>query len=301
MKEQSLIFSPTENTQTKVKAINDQDLTKLIEVTSPYFALTNITIETDGYITAEFQTEMTEHEEIPCISLSEVGRHIAILGSLAMAKENPVKEKHYYLACDAWFDRLHSQAIDTKNFKIRAKVLDINKKGGTIHGQLFASDGTLTYNSEVTYATINYKIFERKFRSKYISHIPENKKNPYTQRTLLIFENRTKETFSAYTDTIQPEDCLGHFDNYPAMPVARISGAMFEASGNHYNLLRNSREKYCIKRVEMHANSFIFAGEKAKIETMVVNNSPDNTIIEAHTLNNKDFNHVAVETKCWFY
>ncbi len=301
MKEQSNIIFYSQDTPTKGEKQNKNELTKLIEVTPPYFALKNIIIDKEGYITAGFQIEMTEHEEIPCISLSEVGRHIAILGSLAMAQENPVKEKHYYLACDAWFDRLHSLPIESKNCRIRAKVTDINRKGGTIHGQLFTEDGTLTYNSEVKYTTINYKIFERKFRSKFIKDNPKNKENPYTQKTLINFKNKTKETCTATIDAIEPKDCLGHFDNYPAMPVARISGAMFEASGIHYNLLRNSNEKYCIKRVEMHADSFIFAGENAKIKTTIVNNSPDNTIIEAHTYKNEEFNLKAVETKCWFY
>ncbi|MFT3739757.1 MAG: hypothetical protein QM786_13450 [Breznakibacter sp.] len=277
-------------------------LTKLIDVTEPYFALKNLTWEDDGYLKAEVQIEMTDHFEIPFLSLSEAGRHVAILGSLALAQDNPRKEKHYYLACDAVFDRVHSQAISSGKCYLRAKTLSIDKRAGIVHGQLFSDSGVLTYDAEVRYAIIHHEVFGRKFSSHFVDSEPRCTDNPYARKTPVRMEKQTSENHTGYIDSILRNDCAGHFNHYPALPVARISGAMFELSGDHYNILRNSDSNYCIRRVEMHAESFIFAGEKVKITTEHKEDlSGKGTLIEAHALINPEFDYKAVVTKCWFY
>ena len=79
-----------------------------IDVTPPYFALRNLSplppSPTTGLpaVTGTFTREQVPPpQNANPFCGSELGRHAAILGSVAAAYANPVKAKHYYLALDA--------------------------------------------------------------------------------------------------------------------------------------------------------------------------------------------------------
>jgi 3-hydroxymyristoyl/3-hydroxydecanoyl-(acyl carrier protein) dehydratase len=277
-----------------------EELERLISVSKPYFALKNIKMARNGYLVADLPVEMNDHHEVPSISLSEAGRHVAILGTMALANENPRKEKHYYLATDAVFERVHSDPISDEGCKGIAKVVSINKKEGVVHGRMYSKSNRLTYVAELRYTIIHNRIFERLFGDRRTETESLFVGNPYALRTPIQIKEKTEKYHTAVIERVEKNDCAGHFDNYPALPVARISGAMFDLSGNHYNLLRNSDQRFCIRRVEMHAESFIFAGEKVHISTL---HKPDSsgrgTLIESYAKIDEACR--AVETKCWFY
>lgn len=279
----------------------ENELTRLIEVTPPYYALRNLQFDAEGYLQANVDIEMTDHGEVPCLSLSETGRHVAILGSLALANENPVKEKHYYLACDAVFDRLHNNPVANETLTLRAKVVSINKREGFVQGQLLASNGELVYEAQVRYVIIHHIIFSRKFAKNLLAPDPHFNGNPYANATPLRTVSQNPECHIGYIDVIDRNDCVGHFINYPALPVARISGAMFALSGNHFKQLLGLNRHYSIRRVEMHAESFIFAGEQVKITTQVeIDTKVEGTLVEAYAYASSNIESKAVVTKCWF-
>ncbi len=85
------------------------DISELIDVQRPYYALFDVsapgTLQTTRIgmpVSGKFRTEsaMGREEGIP-IGAGELARHCAVLGSIACAAANPVKQKHYYLAARA--------------------------------------------------------------------------------------------------------------------------------------------------------------------------------------------------------
>jgi acyl-coenzyme A thioesterase PaaI-like protein len=277
-----------------------EELRQYIAVRQPYYALSNITIARDGYLIADVPIEMKDHNEVPGISLSEAGRHVAILGTLALANENPRKEKHYYLATDAMFERTHPEAISEEGCKAIAKVVSLNRKEGVVHGRLYSKSNRLTYNAEVRYAVLHERIFERLFARYEMGTDSLFVGNPYALKTPLRIESHDNKQFTGVIDRVEKSDCAGHFHRFPALPVARIAGAMIDLSGRHYNRLRETDSLFCIRRVEMHAESFIFAGEKVHLNTHCKFGRRDqDTLIEsfAHTGNTDN----AVEMKSWFF
>ena len=63
-------------------------------VTPPYFALHDLA-ECDGWFSKMYlQSSQWDVKMV----LQQSGRHLAIIGSCALARVNPTKEKHYYLA-----------------------------------------------------------------------------------------------------------------------------------------------------------------------------------------------------------
>jgi hypothetical protein len=85
------------------------EIVKLIDVERPYYALFDVTapstLQTARVgmpVSGKFCTESAKgpEEHIP-IGVGELGRHCAVLGSIACAAANPVKRRHYYLAARA--------------------------------------------------------------------------------------------------------------------------------------------------------------------------------------------------------
>ncbi len=63
----------------------------LIEVIAPYFALDSLYFDSDGWLVAKSPVECQSLYEKTLMDASEVGRHLAILGSCFGALANPVK------------------------------------------------------------------------------------------------------------------------------------------------------------------------------------------------------------------
>lgn len=86
------------------------DIIQLIDVQRPYYALfdmAQLAKAKKPTVRGYFLKESRRHEENgDPISGSELGRHSAIMGSVACALANPMKEKHYYLAFGAKSERI---------------------------------------------------------------------------------------------------------------------------------------------------------------------------------------------------
>ena len=157
---ESVGFAPTLNEVSKSKV---EQLRKLISVTEPYYALSNLQIS-DDVLTANMPMELTNHHEYKCMSIAEVGRHMAILGSLAMANANPRKERHYYLATDAYLEKKESEVnAEDGMFLGKVYVDSINKRVGVVNGELYTPKGELHYSIKVQYSILHQTIFDRMF------------------------------------------------------------------------------------------------------------------------------------------
>ena len=99
-----------ERVKTIKEIIND------IDVTYPYYSLRNLQLKGSD-ILATIQAEQPMENEAGTISAAEVGRHLAILGSCALAKDNKPKNKNYFLAYEAQLEvsKSNNSIINTDN------------------------------------------------------------------------------------------------------------------------------------------------------------------------------------------
>src|SRR5688572_30011137 len=94
------------------------DVHSLICVRPPYFAPEDVRANSTG-VEAKGRVQQDPGRGPGPISGAEAGRHLAILGSCALARVNPQVERHYYLASAAELERL-APAAPTAQGKLRA-------------------------------------------------------------------------------------------------------------------------------------------------------------------------------------
>lgn len=257
----------------------DYSVLNYISVTKPYFALQNLRNK-DEYIYADFSTELKNVTEDGSISTPEVGRHMAILGSLALARENPRKEKHYYLATKAHIKCFSENATDQTTFTACVKLESFHRKKGFVSGSVFNKHGDILYTIEVTYMILVSSIFERMFENNKINTPLTFDFNPYINDTKLNDVNLDIETSYANGGVVDKNECIGHFHNYPALPVARLGMAMGNLGSMHFmHLNPNEKKKFKVTFTEIIANQLVFVGEEIKYRTELVDPNPEKGMI----------------------
>ena len=266
-----------------------QDLTietaanELICVSKPYYALQDVKYLSNGKLQATVTVENQHSGETTPISASEAGRHSAILGSLALALENPLPIKHYYLASHAILNRInHTTSTQPSVFAqkviIEAEVLDLDiaAKKGKINATIYTAAGVPILNLVVSYHVFKKDLFSKLFRKRYQEDVLSKSANPYTANTPLYDVTLTKNQMTASLGVIQAEQCLGHFDNYPALPVAILCNAMIRLGGLHVERLTfDNGISYAVRSAILSADGLAFAGQEVTLSSSVMHVDAD--------------------------
>ncbi len=293
-------LNQTEEKQIQKEEICLEDYLKsLIEVTEPYYALTNLSIDEENILKADVNKQLDCDHEVKGMSYSEAGRHLAILGSLALANSNPLKEKHYYLATKAYVKRVYQQAYDEIEHVGYMSTIHFDRKKGIAKGYLNTKTGKKIYTITVEYQVLSGRLFERMFKQhKQVTPCIEGY-NPYRERIPLFDLKTDKESCSATLGVINKDICVGHFDDYPALPVARIAQVLTSIAGIQNNA-SGLQEPMKIKHVILYAKSFLFAGESMSVKSVLESSteSSDENVIDTFAFSNDDTEYSARLT-CW--
>lgn len=249
----------------------------LICVTKPYFALTNFQQLNDGILQAEVTVENLSSSESTLISGAEAGRHLAILGSCVLALENPLDSKHYYLANKAVLKRAKKVKENTHTANpqpivliLQAKVvsLQLDQKFGSVEAKILTQNGDLIFTLNVSYQVLKADLFQKLFKRGYTEIPLTIQENPYTQISNFNDVQYQANILTADIGRICPTKCIGHFDNYPALPIAILCGSLAKLGAMHLKLmLNNDKIVYALREVTMSASRLAFAGEMVYIES----------------------------------
>lgn len=258
----------------------EAQLTTLICVSKPYYALQDLQQLEDGKLQAEINVQNLTHGETTLISGSEAGRHLAILGSCALALENPIKSKHYYLANQAFISRgKHDEAILTAEplqairLILHAKVvfLDLAKKCAKVDCSIRTPEGELIFHLEVAYQVLKEELFQKLFRKGYIAHYEATPINPYTKTVEIEVTSFEDGILSGKLGVISADQCVGHFNHYPALPIAILSGGLSKLAAMHLKIMfKNTGLKYALKRSTLSASRLAFAGEEVFLHSTFI-------------------------------
>jgi len=219
----------------------ERDIQTKIDVSRPYYALQNERVVLDKNsklvqgIACDAHIEMPHGREDGTLTAAEAGRHMAIAGSVASAMIQPKDGKFYYLALEAKMSRFVSSATNSGDYKyasIFAKCTDMAPKTRSCSSEIIleVNPDEDAWFLQVSYVMIPMKVFRKLYGEADMDTISrmEETESPYTNFSglpnvvQLKKGTRTDSSITCHTTLPppRPEDCLGHFDKNPALPIA---------------------------------------------------------------------------------
>ncbi|KAM0802609.1 hypothetical protein BDR22DRAFT_971249 [Usnea florida] len=211
------------------------DALPYIDVTPPYFALRNLSLLPSSSTEFPIITGSFGREQAPppqnanSFCSSEIGRHGAILGSVAAAYSNPVKAKHYYLALDATTDFVYYPA--SLELRAEARILSATWKKGRVgcEVKVFTPEGKSAGNMKLFYAIVaEHKLKtltkavnpKRVFGTAWQPGEPSPYSNPISLR---MVKTHSSVLATAIISLHDRRSMAGHFSTIAAAPIAILA------------------------------------------------------------------------------
>jgi hypothetical protein len=236
----------------------------LTEVSAPYFALADMSQDAMG-LSAGIPVQVSPGFECGTIGAAEAGRHLAILGACAAALANPDATRHYYLAHMAHFSRYENSRVEPRTSRLRgrAQARFLDKRTALAYAELASVAGRPVGRLTVRYHVVPERAFARLHAHHRQEAVDAPAGNPYEARIPIRDVRIEQAVLTAATDTIEAHQCAGHFDAYPALPVAVTMQTLIDAACElmHHIIGRPPRKRYLVVDARVGADRLVFAGQ----------------------------------------
>jgi hypothetical protein len=212
-----------------------------IFVSRPYFAFEKI-YQYEGAIIAPITPQQVIEFEMTPMSSAEAGRHLAILGSCSLAMDET--EKKYYLASKALKKTVNIND-NTCNKSKKLYAVAIAKSSAKMEcfadTALVNEDGEIIFYMDISFQKISAKLFNRVFKEhlRPTNHTPAN---PYIHTPRLQNLVVNGDTIMAELPIMKDEDCAGHFDGAPMLPVGIMSYIITNHIGEFFKKIDGTKE-----------------------------------------------------------
>jgi hypothetical protein len=230
-----------------------QELFERIDVKPPYFALSNLQLVGE-HLLAVATAEAPAYGEQGPMTAAELGRHAAISGLCHIALCQSDNERRYYLAKKALCRYYPVLAAYGTPVTFKTTVADQTKRdaqviiAATVLGQAVA-------DFTIDYTILTDKTFTRLFKSKARPVVYRG--TPYTQLLTDVYE-RGDDWAEQVISSIPEYGCAGHFDGYPALPVAVLMGQLSYLAGQ---LVDTESGAFRVVKGQVEAFDLCWAGE----------------------------------------
>lgn len=252
-----MFASNRENTVSPEEIGFEFETMRKIFVKPPYNRLYDLAPYGARGVLAHVRLESPNRFEFGGPSSAELGRHMAIAGSLALARNNTRPGPFYYLAKQARISRIN-------------RSISFDKKGGCSLVALPRDDGSvdvlaksLSSGLEMAklhcrYQKLSPRLFDRLF-SAHKTRTPKAAESPYTREQ--SWESVEFDTVwaKAQCPKVCAEMCAGHFTDYPALPVAMLMDGINRLTCEH--LIRRHEAPGIVIGGNIEANRLAFTGE----------------------------------------
>jgi 3-hydroxymyristoyl/3-hydroxydecanoyl-(acyl carrier protein) dehydratase len=230
--------------------LSREKLLQRICVRPPYFALEHIALEGERFSAYARAETLVALEPAP-MSAAELGRHAAISGLSLIALLQKDDDRRYYLAQKADCDYFKSEAEFGTQVKFEAKPLEIDKRAArvSVHASV---NGEAIAQFTISYTILTERTFERLFARHQKVTYPAP--SPYANLLSEIFERG--EMWAETKVTIPVWACVGHFDGYPALPVAMLMSQLSYLAGQIMG------EPYFVPKGLVEANDLCWADKE---------------------------------------
>lgn len=249
------MYSPRLEISDVVRTSTLEHLSRRICVRPPYFALFDLTLE-GRFLTAKAVAEAPPFLERGPMTAAELGRHAAITGLSHAAASQSDDRRRYYLAQHAACRYVENRHAYGTPVRFTSKVLDLTKRSCRA-AVTATAEGDPLAEFEVDYTILTEAAFERLFRSR--AKAAPTVHNPYGN---LLAEAYRRD--GPVAEQVIPElpaaACVGHFEGYPALPVAVLMGQLSYLAGQ---LFGKGSDAFRVVRGSVDANDLAWAGETA--------------------------------------
>lgn len=233
-----------------------RDLPSRICVRPPYFALRGLQLE-GRYLSARATAEAPAFLEVGPMTAAELGRHAAITGLCHAAAEQNDDRRRYYLAQHAECRYVENPHPYRTPVALTSRIVELTKRVCNAHVSVTAGGDPLA-EFDVGYTILTEAAFERLFRSKAQPTPPAP--SPYG-RVLERAFRRDGDLVEQEIENLPAEACVGHFDGYPALPVAVVMGQLSYLAGQ---LFGDGAAAFRVTRGSVDASDLAWAGETAR-------------------------------------
>jgi hypothetical protein len=199
-------------------------------VRRPYFALQELFEAEPGQVACVVPVEQVSSREEAPLTVAEAGRHLAILGLCAAASAAPDSDRRYYLAREARITWLHTEALQTEERLVaEAEGHFSTTRKASARTLLATETGTPVARYDLDYDVLSAAAFRRLFAHAYRPGTSDGLPgvNPYT-KPLPLTEIEGDDQRQSANVVAEVEDCVGHFPDFPTLPVAVLSTAMVD-------------------------------------------------------------------------
>ena len=249
------------------KEIPINPILEKIFVSRPYFAFSKVYQFGDILISPITQEQPIGFESTP-MSSAEASRHLAILGSCALAINK--EDQQYYLAVKArkkvGIDTINKNTFcNSSQLYVLAMPLFINEKEAAAITILTNIEGDIIFNFMIGYQLFTKKLFDRVFK-KHSKPTEKIDYSPYREafkfRNIVIDKNVLKATLPI----MKVEQCAGHFDNFPMLPVGVLAYMAINTIGYFLNnITQNTNLRYYLLNAEMDVFAPTFIEEESEL------------------------------------
>ena len=218
----------------------------------PYFALHDIDMAGLELHATAF-AESPGFLELGPMPAAELGRHAAIVGLATAASQQSDDRRRYYLARRAECRYVPNDAAYGAPVRFHGRLLDLDKRAARAAIEATANGEPLA-SFEVDYTVLTDSAFERLFRSR--GKPTPRAPSPYGSLLTTAWHGTT-EMAEQVVEALPVAACVGHFDGFPALPVAALMGQLSYLAGRLHDV------PYRVVRGEVEASDLVWAGERA--------------------------------------
>ena len=242
-------------------------LLERICVRPPYFALRHTGLE-PGVFVATAEAELPQGRALGPMRPGDLSRHGAIAGLCAVALRQRDDQRRYYLATDATFTGLPSSAPYGAPLQFRAEVSELDKRSARAFVTAYAHEERVA-TLDVGYTVLPITLFERLHAAR------RQPTRPGVLEPLTVRDVVWKGDTGTYRIPALPAAmCAGHFDNYPAAPVALLMDQLAQIAERFVD-----RPSY-IALGHIKATRLCWAGDEVVLSMKKLSGDPRETQLE---------------------
>lgn len=278
-------------------------------VRPPYLALASLRHHDEGTVSGFVRPEQPLGRERGPITGAEAGRHLAILGSCAAALANPRQERHYYLAVAAELRRELEDDVPVLPGEALAALATcghVGKRDARAHAVLEArvGDGSrvaTVYSLSVTYNVLTENVFGRLFRGRAIPEGPPAATSPYGRLVTPPVRERGPASLVSAPERVAVEQCRGHFEGYPALPVAVVMHKLAALAGQLLAERAGDPDvRFVVQHAVVRASSLAWAGDAVtyRVEHLGDDGADALLLCHAATDSGEDIGEMRLTLRC---
>ncbi len=231
--------------------LSKPELLARICVRPPYYALHNERFDTNIF-SAEATADLPKGLSLGPMRPGDISRHGAIAGSCAVALQQRDSQRRFYLATKASYQGFLSSAPYGSNVAFTARVKELDKRQAKADIQAHVGK-TLLAILEVEYSILPVTLFER-------LNAHRKRTTPKLAALKPVGDYPVQwrgDTGVKVIPHVPSSACAGHFDNFPAAPVALLMDQLAQVAE------RSLGKASYIARGEVTSSNLCWAGDTA--------------------------------------